>query len=120
MQGIGICELSPFGFSSMPVVQRDTGGMSEDDRASVTPIDAARRRRAGESAGDAMDRILNAGIDLARAERVGHRLDEAELLALNCCDEIGGVRGIVASEVGDPYPRDPEAPTGPGDPRYDF
>lgn len=95
--------------------------MSEDDRASVTPIDAARRRRrAGGPADDALDRILNAGIDLAHAERAGYPLDEAELMALNCCDEIGGVRGIVASEDGDPYPRDPQAPTDPGDPGWDF
>ncbi|AZZ39649.1 MAG: hypothetical protein L0L50_01400 [Propionibacterium sp.] len=95
--------------------------MSESDRASVTPIDTARRRRRGGGPGsDALDRILNAGIDLARAERAGDPLDEAELMALDCCDEIGGVRAIVASEAGDPYPRDPEAPTGPGDPRYDF
>ncbi len=41
-------------------------------------------------------------------------------MALDCCDEIGGVRGIVAAEYGDPYPRDPQAPTDPGDPRWDF
>lgn len=97
--------------------------MSEDDQASVTPIDAARRRkrrRIGVPAGDALDQILNAGIDLGHAERAGRRLDEAELLALDCCDEIGGVRDIVAAEHGDPYPRDPHAPTDPGDPGYDF
>ncbi|WP_233419770.1 hypothetical protein [Acidipropionibacterium acidipropionici] len=87
------------------------------------PIDAVRRRRrrrAGGSAGDALERILNAGIDLAHAERAGYPLDEAELMALDRCDEIGGVRGIVAAEYGDPYPRDPQAPDDPGDPRWDF
>ncbi len=96
--------------------------MSESDRASVTPIDAARRRRVRRTraGSDALDRILDAGLDLARAERAGDGLDEAELMALDCCDEIGGVRGIVAAEYGDPYPRDPQAPTDPGDPRWDF
>lgn len=61
-----------------------------------------------------------AGLDLARAERMGHRLDEAEQLALDCCDEIGGVRASVGAEAGDPYPRDPDAPTDPRDPGYDF
>lgn len=45
----------------------DTGVMPERDKASVTPIDTARRRRrAGAPVGDALERILNAGIDLAR------------------------------------------------------
>ena len=89
--------------------------MSESDRASATPIDAARcRRRGGGPGSDALDRILNAGIDLARAERAGGSLDEAELMVLDCCDEIeiGGVRAIVAAEAGDPYPRHPQAPCG--------
>lgn len=97
--------------------------MTDDDEAAVTPIETARQRRwqrSGRPGGDALNRILDAGIDLARAERRGHRLDEAELMALDCCDEIGGVRGIVAAENGDPYPRDPQAPTDPGDPGYDF
>ncbi|MFC2689511.1 MAG: hypothetical protein ACFN1H_05315 [Propionibacterium freudenreichii] len=41
-------------------------------------------------------------------------------MALDCCDEIGGVRDIVAAEDGDLYPRDSHAPTDPGDPGYDF
>jgi len=97
--------------------------MTDNGEASVTSIDAARshrRQRTGGRYGDALDRILDAGIDLARAERTGHGLDEAELMALDCCDEIGGVRGIVAAENGDPYPRDPQAPTDPGDPGWDF
>jgi len=97
--------------------------MTEHDGASVTPIDAARsrRRRSDKGAGrDALDRMLDASLDLARAERAGIRLDGAELMILDCCDEIGGVRDIVASERGDPYPRDPDAPTDPRDPLYDF
>lgn len=41
-------------------------------------------------------------------------------MILDCCDEIGAVRDLVADEHGDPYPRDPQAPTDPHDPLYDF
>ncbi len=97
--------------------------MPQRDTASVTPIEAARRRRRvrrTRAGSDALDRILDAGLDLALAERAGYRLDEAELMALDCCDEIGGVRGIAADQHGDPHPRDPQAPTDPGDPGWDF
>ncbi|WP_257479156.1 hypothetical protein [Acidipropionibacterium jensenii] len=96
--------------------------MTEHDGASVTPINAARsRRHRDRGAGrDALDRILNAAIDLARAERAGIRLDEVERMILDCCDEIGAVRDLVADEHGDPCPRDPQAPTDPHDPLYDF
>lgn len=33
-------------------------------------------------------------------------------MALDCCDEIGGVRTVVAAEAGNPYPRHPQAPCG--------
>ncbi|CEI30099.1 hypothetical protein [Propionibacterium freudenreichii] len=96
--------------------------MPDHDGASVTPIDAARSRRHLERGAGryALDRILNAAIDLARAERTGDRLDEAELMILDCCDEIGAVRDVVAAEHGDPCPRDPQAPTDPNDTLYDF
>jgi len=41
-------------------------------------------------------------------------------MILDCCDEIGAVRDLVADEHGDPCPRDPQAPTDPHDPLYDF
>lgn len=47
---------------------------------------------------DPLSRILNAGLDLARRERDGQELDAAELQALECCDDIGGVRGVAADE----------------------
>lgn len=92
--------------------------MSDRTAASVTPIEQARQSRRLRAA--ALNRVLDASLDLARAERAGHALDEAELMILDCCDEIGGVRGIVAAEAGDPYLRDPQAPSDPKDPRYDF
>lgn len=97
--------------------------MPDHDKASVTRIEEARschRHYDREAGRDALGRVLNAGVDLARVERAGGRLDEAEMMILDCCDEIGAVRGIVAAEHGDPYPRDPDAPTDPGDPQYDF
>lgn len=48
---------------------------------------------------DPMSKILNAGLELAWAEHRREPLDEAELDALHLCDEIGGVRNIVAFEV---------------------
>lgn len=48
---------------------------------------------------DPLSKILNAGLELAWAEHRGESLDEAELDALDLCDDIGDVRGIVAHEV---------------------
>lgn len=48
---------------------------------------------------DPMSKILNAGLELAWAEHRREPLDEAELDALDLCDEIGAVRNIVAFEV---------------------
>lgn len=81
--------------------------MSDRTGASNTPIEQARQSRrlhAGHPRGTALERILTASLDLARAERTGHGLNEAELMILDCCDEIGGVRDIVAHT---PAPRDP-------------
>lgn len=75
----------------------------------------------GRGAGaSAVDRILAAGLDLARLEHSGADLDEVERSALEWCDRIGGVRGIIADEHSDPSPRDPDAPGNPADPLYDF
>ena len=48
---------------------------------------------------DPLSKILNAGLELAWAEHRREPLDEAELDALDLCDEIGAVRNIVAFEV---------------------
>lgn len=69
---------------------------------------------------DVLGRILDAGLELARLEADGVQLDPDELAALDCCDEIAGVRDTVAGENGSPAPRDPDAPADPHDPLYDF
>ncbi len=66
------------------------------DQASVTEL--LPTGFAQEAALDPLSRILNAGVELARRDREGLELDAAELQALDCCDDIGGVRGIVADE----------------------
>ena len=48
---------------------------------------------------DPLSTILNAGLELAWAEHRREPLDEAELDALDLCDGIGEVRGIVAHEA---------------------
>lgn len=111
-----------------PLGEQGLGNMatdgSDETTASVTSIEVAqrRRRRRSEATGaDALDRILDAGLELARLERDGHRLDEAELMALDCCDEIGGVRDLTRSDDGEPHPRDPStASDDPSSPLYDF
>lgn len=66
------------------------------DQASVTELLPA--GFAQEAALDPLSRILNAGVELARRDRDGLDLDAAELQALDCCDDIGGVRDIAADE----------------------
>ncbi len=66
------------------------------DQASVTELLPS--GFAQEDGLDPLSRILNAGLDLARRDRDGEALDAAELQALECCDDIGGVRGIAADE----------------------
>lgn len=91
-------------------------GSSMDD-----PPDRLHVVGTGRGAGaGAVDQILAAGLELARLEHSGVGLDEVEHSALEWCDRIGGVRGIVADEHGDPSPRDPGGPGDPADPLYDF
>lgn len=92
--------------------------------ASVTPVGAAHKRRchrAETKSADVLGRILDAGLELARLERDGHELDEAEWMALDCCDEIGGVRDVVRADDSEPLPRDPRtASEDPASLLYDF
>lgn len=48
---------------------------------------------------DPLSKIPDAGLELAWAEHRREPLDEADLDALDLCDEIGGERSIVAFEV---------------------
>lgn len=86
------------------------------DIHTITHLHAPRR---GSSTTD-LDRILDAALNLARAEAGGVHLDPDERIVLDCCDQIAGLRDIAAAETGRPAPRDPLAPTDPQDPGYDF
>lgn len=55
---------------------------------------------------DALDRILDAALDLTRAEAGGVHLDTDEKTVLDCCDQIAGLRDIAATETGHPAPLD--------------
>ncbi|ALN14355.1 hypothetical protein ASQ49_02690 [Acidipropionibacterium acidipropionici] len=48
---------------------------------------------------DPMSQVLNAGLDLARAELEGRHLDPDEMRVLELCDDIGDVRGIAEHEM---------------------
>lgn len=76
----------------------------EHDEAPI-PITSARSAAwSGGETNDPLSRILTAALDLARMERDGIPLDDGEALALDACDQISGVRDIIADEHGDPAP----------------
>ncbi|MSS44932.1 hypothetical protein FYJ43_02460 [Cutibacterium sp. WCA-380-WT-3A] len=49
---------------------------------------------------DPLSRILDAGLELARQELDGRVLDDAEVAALDFCDDMGAVRWIAVHEAG--------------------
>lgn len=68
------------------------------DTHTITHLHARSR---GNSPTD-LDRILDAALDLARAEAGGVHLDPDEKTVLDCCDQIAGLRDIAATETGHP------------------